>query len=263
MVIASTEVTGGQTIVSITSATVVVMSAVANANGTSSTTFKIPVGKNVDIFGVVVSDALVLRFGNFWSSDTARADALGDQNGKNNVNNAAINSADSNTIDAKEGLYLGTVRTTATAGQTEDSFAKRFCWNQYNRTTRHLAKSNSTSHTYNSATVRAWNNETTNSRVEFVIGFADFVWIHVSIDVQPGASGIPTVGASLDSTTVFTGPIAAVVANATPALIRVAVDSVAVRVSGSGYHFLQALENDQAAVVSTFAAIHINMQLSG
>src|SRR5262249_52412089 len=152
MKVSGTGIGVGATISSIDSATQVTLSANSTASGSVSITFKCPASKNYDVFGVLVSGALKLRFGNAWTNDTTRADALGDQNGKNNVNNAAINSTDSNTISAKQGLYLGTVRTTTTDGQTEDSFGgahqaggKRFVWNMYNRKLRGLGVKDTTS----------------------------------------------------------------------------------------------------------------------
>jgi len=56
--------------------------------------------------------------------------------------------------------YLGTIRTTSTTGQCEDSGGKRYCWNYYNRLPRTLLKEQLTQwHTYNSITWRAFNND--------------------------------------------------------------------------------------------------------
>ncbi len=64
--------------------------------------------------------------------------------------------------------YLGTFRTTGAAGKTEDSLAKRFLWNMYNRVPRLGGIDEATSHTYNSSVWRQWND--TPTLTEFVIG---------------------------------------------------------------------------------------------
>lgn len=94
-----------------------------------------------------------------WTSDTARATALTTQNG----------------IYVKTGAldrrYLGTFRTTSTT-TTEDSNAKRFVWNMYNRERRKLRVTDATnSWNYTTATLRQANNSTAN-QVEVVIGVA-------------------------------------------------------------------------------------------
>ena len=72
--------------------------------------------------------------------------------------------------------YLGTLMTTATSGQCEDSKDKRLVWNYYNRVLREFYKvEDSTSWTYSSATIRPMNNSTAN-RVGFVLGVAEELW---------------------------------------------------------------------------------------
>ena len=96
-----------------------------------------------------------------WTNDTTRATALVLQDG----------------VWVKTGAlgyrYLGTIRTTATTGQCEDSVTKRFVWNAYNQAQRSLKKSEATATwTYNSTTYRYFNNSSANV-VEFVLGLAD------------------------------------------------------------------------------------------
>ena len=56
---------------------------------------------------------------------------------------------------------------------TEDSTGKRFLWNMYNRRERNVVKENGTSHNYNSATVRPFNNDAANSQIEFFVGLIE------------------------------------------------------------------------------------------
>lgn len=93
--------------------------------------------------------------------------------------------------------YLGTIRTTSTIGQCEDSVTKRFVWNNYNRRLRKLAVHDSTnSWTYS---IGAWQQAraTSTNKVEVVVGnVEDFIPIQVtgaaihSASAQPAAVGI-------------------------------------------------------------------------
>lgn len=95
-----------------------------------------------------------------WTNDTTRATALALQDG----------------VYVKTGAtgrrYVGSFRTTGVSGQTEDSDTSRFVYNHYNRVMRHLVLINITSHTYTTASWRAWNNDAANSQVEVLVGLA-------------------------------------------------------------------------------------------
>lgn len=103
--------------------------------------------------GVVALEALS------WTNDTTRATALAYQDG----------------VEVKSGdatrLYLGTSRTTSVSGQTEDSVTKRFLWSRYNQTPKKLYRVETTNHTYDTGTWRAWNNDAAQI-VEVVTGQA-------------------------------------------------------------------------------------------
>ncbi len=99
-----------------------------------------------------------------WSNDSTRATALTTQDG----------------IYVKSGApghrYLGTIRTTNTAGQCQDSTARRFVWNCYNRAPRHMVAIDTTnSWTYTTMAWRPSHNDTTDGvgRVSFVVGLAE------------------------------------------------------------------------------------------
>lgn len=96
-----------------------------------------------------------------WTNSTTRATALVLQDG------ALVKTG------ATTRLYVGTYRTTGVAGQTEDSFAKRYVWNYYNRVRRAMRIFEATaSWTYTTATIRQANAATTN-QVDMVIGVAE------------------------------------------------------------------------------------------
>lgn len=108
-----------------------------------------------DNSGTVTLDSTV------WTDGTTRATALALQDG------IYVKSGDATR------RYLGTIRTTTTTGQCEDSETKRFVWNYYNRTIRNLyVAPPGSSYTYGTSTFRAANNDATQA-VYLVAGLAE------------------------------------------------------------------------------------------
>lgn len=96
-----------------------------------------------------------------WTNDTTRATALTTQDG------ILVKSGDATR------RYIGSFRTTTVSGQTEDSGAKRYLWNYYNRVQRSVFRFEATaSWTYNTATIRQANGSAAN-QVDVVVGFAE------------------------------------------------------------------------------------------
>jgi hypothetical protein len=96
-----------------------------------------------------------------WSNDTTRATALAYQNGRLVLNGTATK------------LYVGSFRTTGVSGQTEDSFAKRYVWNYYNRVARPMRVLEATnSWNYTTASYQQANASTAN-QLDFVCGVAE------------------------------------------------------------------------------------------
>jgi len=114
-------------------------------------------GTNYDVWLYETGGMLALDL-TAWSSDTSRSVALAVQQG----------------VYVKTGAptyrYLGTIRTGDVAGESEDSLLRRYVWNYYNRVQRRMqCIDTTTTHTYNTASLRAFNGNT-NNRVEFVMG---------------------------------------------------------------------------------------------
>lgn len=173
--------------------------------------------KNFDCF--VFSDAGTLRLatGPAWTDATTRSAAIARKNGRW-TNSASITlrwgtgTNDTSTVAANLALYVGTFRTNASNGQTEDSHAKRFVWNMHNRVPRAMRGATETadSWSYNSTTARQANANTAN-QLDMVRGLdEDAVGASVSVkwaNSTVGESGIVQIG--LDSTTTMaTGCIA-------------------------------------------------------
>jgi hypothetical protein len=138
-----------------------------------------------------------------WTNDSTRATALVLQNG------VLVKSG------ATTRRYVGTIRITGTTGQTEDSAARRFVWNYYNRVPRLLRATDGTdTWTYNSATFRPFNNSTTDGvgQVSLVVGWAEEPLKLTAIALFGGGSSNTQqgfVGIGVDSTTTSTPTITA------------------------------------------------------
>lgn len=129
--------------------------------------------------------------------------------------------------------YIGTIRTTGTIGQCDDSVTKRFVWNVYNQTLSEFLKTTTGSHLYETATARAWNSDST-ARVEMVCGQVSEVEVVVESTQRVQGS----VSAMLDATNAATWMGS--VANENAAYIRASVSRRAL--VSAGYHFFQAVE---------------------
>ncbi len=166
--------------------------------------------------------------GGVWQradQNTARATALAVQDG----------------VYVKSGAlgrrYLGTIRTTSTAGQTEDSAARRFLWNYTNRVLRKMKVIESTTTwAYTSAAWRGMHN-TLSNRLQFVCGVAeDSILAKVlGFLVSTSASGYVGIGEDAISTNGADVMAGTFVSNDNPLHAEYAKLL-------SGYHFLQALE---------------------
>lgn len=132
-----------------------------------------------------------------WSSDNSRATAIALQDGVYCKNGA---------LDRR---YVGSFRTTAVAGQTEDSAAKRYVWNYYNRVIKYFSKTDATATwNYTTAAFQQANANAAN-QVEMVVGVVeDTVSVKsTSIANNTNALGAVTIasGVGVGSTTVNSG----------------------------------------------------------
>lgn len=192
-------------------------------------------GKNYDVFLYDNAGTLTLELSSAWTNDTTRADALALQDG------VLVKSG------ATTRRYLGTIRASA-ANQTEDSLAKRFVWNMYNRVKRNMKVVDTTdSWTYTTATWRAANNSTAN-RLQYVVGQnEDLVTATVRVLGNNSSAASYAVGVGVDVT------------NANSAWIYGSADAQnSVNVAfytgfpGIGFHFLQWVEESTAVGTTTF-----------
>ena len=148
--------------------------------------------KNYDIWVYNNSGTAALD-STIWTDDTTRATALATQDG----------------IYVKTGAtdrrYVGTIRITGTTGQCEDSDAKRYVWNNYNRVSRRNFKADANSNAYTTGAWRYWNDDST-LNLEFVVGLAEEISttllraymdgtdVTVALDDDASAGGDTTLG---------------------------------------------------------------------
>lgn len=125
-----------------------------------------------------------------WTNDTTRATALTTQNG------VLVKTGDT------QMRFLGCMRTTGVSGQTEDSFAKRYIWNYYNRRPRVMRVMESTNTwTYSTSTYQQANAAAAN-QLDFVLGVAEEeLAVYVVANVSGNATmTLPFVAVGIDST---------------------------------------------------------------
>jgi hypothetical protein len=205
---------------------------------------------NRDVFAVAVAPNVTLSYRD-WSSDTARNIPLALQDGVLVLSGQPTY------------RYLGTIRTTGTVGQCEDSLTKRYVWNYAHRVRRPLFRSESTSSwPYTTAAWRQANGNAAN-QVEVVIGVAESLISLVCL----GAAGNPTGGVNvvvgIGEDTV-TAPAAA---QLIPFLTTLGAGNQAVLVAMlsklplAGRHFYAWLEYSTATGTTTWAGS--NQGLSG
>lgn len=170
-------------------------------------------GKNFDVFAWLRGGKVVLGTGPAWSSDTARASAIARVNGVwlNSVNLTLKYDTTANTITlaANRGTYLGTFRATAN-GQTGMSFTASGAggganvlgvFNAYNRIPL-VARSLDTtvSWTYSSSTWRAANGNSNNS-ISYMDGLGEVpIQANYGVGIDCASAKIGVIGVGRDST---------------------------------------------------------------
>jgi len=199
-------------------------------------------GKNYDVFVDYNSGTPQLVLSAAWTTDTARADALGVQSG----------------LIIKSGTaayrWVGTIRASGTnvtadsgGGSTTQVGGKRFVWNAYQQVPRSLSViDTANTWTYANSGIRVADGATAPSNcVEWVTGTASTVFngqLVTSVDLQGNVSALAHAGIGIDSATVFSGLRGSGYISATAAAI-VTINASYVGMPGLGYHYASWLEN--------------------
>lgn len=163
MLISGTGIGVGSVIDTIDSPTQVTGTVNSTSSGTNSVSFSVAADTNLDIFMFLNSGTPKLEMAS-WTNATTRTTALARQDGR------YIKSGDATR------LYLGSVRTTSSAGLASNAGGFMFIWNYYNRIISNGQMDSSVTgtaaHNYNSVTIRPWGNDTAN-RIQALIGVAE------------------------------------------------------------------------------------------
>ena len=183
--------------------------------------------KNFDIFvhatgGTPVLESLV------WTNDTTRATALTTQDGVYVKNGAATR------------RYLGTIRTTSSTGQCEDSEDRRFVWSYYNQVKkRSEARLAYGIYTYATQTWRSVKNSTTvgETRYEFVVGLDTYATTSHNHHHRYMYSNVV-----FDSTTGGSSAFVLYGHNGDPDYPNTSVYARGSQYLSPGFHFAQAIE---------------------
>lgn len=198
-------------------------------------------GKNYDVFLYDNAGTLTLELSAAWTNDTTPADSIANQNG------IAVKSG------ATTRRWLGTIRTTSTT-TTEDSLTKRFVWNLYNRTPRHLLVTETAdTWSYLTNTVRQANGNAAN-KVEYVVGLS-LERVEAKVLASCALTGNSTLGAKVgvgvDSTTALSN-IRQVGYNSNAGGLFGPIGGSYVGFPGIGYHYLAWLEKGADGTTCTF-----------
>lgn len=187
-----------------------------------------------------------------WTNDTTRATALTKQDG----------------IYVKTGdttrRYVGTFRTTGVSGQTEDSLAKRYVWNYYNRVIRAMYVTDATaSWVYTTSTWRQANANAAN-QLDFVIGVnEDLVRAFATHAVlNSGTAGVMLTGIGLDTTSSPSNLLSTNGSTAGTAMVGTPTAEFASNVA-AGRHFLAWLEYSTAVGTSTWVTSQTKVGIQG
>lgn len=211
-----------------------------------------------DVF--VFNDGGTIRIGTgpAWSSLTARGTGSGTTeleyvNGRlvNKIIMTVRNGASTYSVPARRGTFVGSFRTTATAGQTEDSNINRYISNAHNKVRRRgYAADTTSSWTYASATFREVRGSA--NRVTFFRCLdEDEVAARAHAQYYSGAAssigGVITIG--LDSTTAAaTGATTCYMDAATHCPMNASYSGF----PGLGSHYIAALEARNGSGTATF-----------
>jgi len=228
MLITGTNVGAASVIATIDSATQVTGTVNSTGSATNTITFKCPASTVYDIFAYNDSGAAKLELC-AWTNDTTRATALAWQNG----------------VYVKTGAttrrYIGSVRTTTTAGQTADAVLTRLVYSYYNQVKKNFHVEQNSSHTANTSGVyRYWNNNSAN-QCEILLGVAGVVDGAIWGDVKANVNCIYALFTfNVDVTNAFSAYFG--LAGVTVAGMGTYSGCAGQKLLAPGYHYVAMLE---------------------
>lgn len=203
---------------------------------------------NYDVFFFLDGSTPRIGTGPPWSTPTSRGTGAGTTQLQllagiyaNAVSITARNGATTYAVSGGLATYVGTIRTSSTAGQTEDSSSNRFVFNAYHQMRRFLqVNDNTNSWSYTSQTVWRQANASTANQFGVLFGLeghAPRFDVAVSM-VSEGSGNRCAVGIGIDSTTVNSSQLF----GGTSSSAGVPASAHYVGYPGIGYHAIAWLE---------------------
>lgn len=208
-----------------------------------------------DVFGVMNSSGSIKLEFVAWTNDTTRAVAISIQNG-----------IDVKSTDPRRRL-LGTIRTTTSAGTTEDSIARRFISNRYNDVPRTMSVTDPTATwVYSTATWRQANANTAN-QLDFVCCVARPTWAIVNgclVSTSSAGAGA-AVGVGLDTIPAVSNATLYQQASIPPTITGNSYNPTALYIGtpGAGRHFIAWIEYGNSSGTQTWIGTSPPTVLSG
>lgn len=199
-------------------------------------------------------DAYITEDGNLeelvWTNDTLRAT---DIDKSDNNDGVYLQSGD------QTRRYLGTFRTTATAGQVFDiggnidgEGGQRFVWNYHNQVDyKDLSYDSTDTWVVNNAVYAALNGGNANWKAEFVIGVQEYPMESVLRLLGSGNTRLYTATIALDGIVFDNTQATTGLATGSAAFIDENIGAIFSAYTGIGYHYLQAIERNNAGGNST------------
>src|SRR5271157_256037 len=199
-----------------------------------------PNNKNVDIF-VYDNAGTISLDSSIWSTDLTRSVALAQQDGIWVMSTS------------HDRRYVGTVRTSSSA-TAEDSVARRFVWNAYNRTPRKLYVTEPTgSWSYTLVAFRQANANAAN-QVAVVIGLQQST-MSLRLMAVGDNSGTTRIGVGIGEDGV-TASVADFHSHVTPVSATYGVvEASLIRMPAIGYHYYPWLERSQASGTTNWMTV--------
>lgn len=210
-------------------------------------------GKNYDVFAYDNTGTPTLELSAPWTTDTARADAIGLQDG-----------VDVKSVDHSRRL-VATIRASG-ANVTEDSLAKRFVWNRHNRIVRSCQNpaEGTDSWQYSTNQIRQANGNAAN-QFEYVCGVAeDLVQATIrSAIICNNGSASCRVGVGVDSAIAIAAGVLNERAGGVNSTGYGTLGAIYQGIPGVGYHFITWLESGNGTATITWEGDNGGGQQSG
>lgn len=203
--------------------------------------------KPYDIFVYDNSGTVTLE-GLVWTNATTRATALAYQDGRLVKSGATTR------------LYLGSIYVNSSGGQTDDSIEKRNVWNNYNRRPRPFYINEGTGHTYNSNTIRNWNNSAL--AVSYMCGVVEDAFPSLALWCYTGATNVSypaRVLLTLDASTSLDANMPYTINTNVNSLLAFGAENVS-KYPTLGYHTINAM---QQTIGGTADASYSQVKISG